>query len=231
MILAIDPGIATAGACAFDHGGDLVDADAFTSKPGKRPRGVTGAWEATDRARRVVEFAHWLEELFTRHGHVDVLVFEAFGIAQSNQAGVLNAAAAGAVLTAAAIFGVGEISQCTPTEWRKAIGFLACEKPRPPSKKQFDHLPKAERKAALRNAAREHRAVVAPLKKLDDEQLYGLVHDAGGDQVELRLVAHGRNRGTVTHAWDSYGIGRWFLRRREQLAGSARSQSTHARAA
>lgn len=195
MLLALDPGLASCGAAVFTDAGRLVDADVFTSKPGRKPKGTAGAWAAHDHTRRVLELLAWLDVL-NRHTRVDGphlrVALEGIGSARGANALAQMGIAAGAIVAWSSLRGAVEISHTTPSEWRAELG---C-----PGTRAKPGLSKSER---------------AALKRDDDERLYAMLAGLpGGDQVEQFVVGHGRALGRAVHALDSFGIGQWFLQRR-----------------
>jgi len=212
VIIVLDPGLATCGAAVF-AGDDLVHADVFTSKPGKKPKDARGAWSSTDRSRRIHDLATWLDQialLATRGGAVgiDAVVLEGLGSAQSADAVAQMAAAAGCIATWARFHHVhgDRLFHCTPVEWRHGLGWSASPKPKAPSTKGLHGADKA---AALK----QHRAAVAAVKREDDERLYAMLAALpDGDRVAHLVAAQGRRPSDTVHGHDAFGIGRWFLR-------------------
>lgn len=204
MLLVLDPGLATCGAALFDDADELVDADVFTSSPGTKPKGARGAWFAADLGRRCHELATWVRDLADRLGDPfgdDTAVLESFGAGgRAGSAVIQMAAAAGTIRCGLSeALPPGAIEYVTPEEWRTFLGWRPSPRPR--------KAPRAELNA---------------IKRDDDARLYAMIRELrGADDLERLVLAHGRRRGDLVHAWDALGIGRCVLARRALNASPA----------
>lgn len=186
--MTIDTGLATCGYTVFD-GQSLVDADVFTSSPSKRPAEFSGAWEALDTARRGRGLGVWLLEARKRWRSKErplQLGAEAVVAARQARALAMQQCATGVVI----LFGLvtGQLTWHTPLEWRARLGWFPSD---------TRGMTKREKNKA---------------KKRDDERLYSMLrtlHHA--DRLERLVLAHGRKRGDLVHAWDAFGLGRALL--------------------
>lgn len=208
MILAIDPGLATCGVALFDDDHRLVDADVFTSKPERKPRGHVGAWRSRDLGRRAHEMASWLRDWTDYLGGdvTDTAIVEGFGLGQQANHLIAMSVAAGvvrAILSEA--LPPDQIVYVSPNDWRDGIGWS--EPKRPPRIK----LP-AKATKAQRGEAKQRERERAAHKRNADRGLYEFLSTmTDGNLVAGHVRGHGRRGSDVVHALDAFGIGWWWL--------------------
>jgi Holliday junction resolvasome RuvABC endonuclease subunit len=165
-VLALDPGLASFGACAVELPGPVVvGADVFRSAPSPRKRQV-GA--SDDRYRRARELAAWLEALLDRW-RPSVVAVEAMSFPRSGVAIASMALAWGCLAAVAHRRGL-PLVQASPQDWKRHV---------------------SGRKGAA------------------DADLYPMLYERGGAEVEVDLVARGLPRSQHVHALDALGVALW----------------------
>jgi Holliday junction resolvasome RuvABC endonuclease subunit len=117
VVLGIDPGLASFGACALElPGRRVVGADVFRSAPSPRKRSVA---VTDDRYRRARELAAWFEASLDRWRPVAVAA-EAMSFPRSGIA-IASMALAWGVLAAVANRRALPMVQVTPQEWKRCM--------------------------------------------------------------------------------------------------------------
>jgi Holliday junction resolvasome RuvABC endonuclease subunit len=165
-VLALDPGLASFGACTLElPGRAVIGADVFRSAPSPRKRAVAAS---DDRYRRARELAAWLDVVLNRWRPA-VIAAEAMSFPRSGVA-IASMALAWGCLAAVVDRRRLPLVQVAPQDWKRHV---------------------------------------SGRKGTADADLYPMLYERGGAEVEADLAARGLPRSQHVHALDALGVALW----------------------